>query len=471
MKQLLYILFTVCLCACADILEEKPQAIAVETFYNKAGEVEAGIAAIYSPLRSGSAFGAIYPSLLDISSDMLLSGRASWAPASKFEGLNGTAITRAQGVWGQFYLSIRNANIIIQNVPYSSKLSDAEKNKYIGEAKYLRAFVYFQLVRCWGAVPLRTEANFSELSVPRSTVEDIYKLIISDLEFSEANLSETVAVAGHPTKYSAKTLLADVYFHSGNNEKAAAKSLEVIKSGKYSLVEVKVADGFEKLFGVNISSSIEEIFYLKYAEKSPWEYPIYMHGVGSPYLGTDGYFVHYSNKDYISYKKWDDNDLRKIYGWYAYAGFDPGTILCKKFNDPGSKTPRNDFPLYRYADCLLVYAEASCRATGAPTADGLEALNKVHRRAYGYPSTQASPVDFKLSDYTKDSFIELCIKERGYETIGEGKRWLDLKRTGKAAEYIKATRGLVVQEKHYLWPIPVSELNYNDSIKDQNPGY
>jgi len=471
MKQLLYTLFAILLCACADILEEKPQAIAVETFYNSAGEVEAGIAAIYSPLRSGSAFGAIYPALLDISSDMLLSGRASWAPASKFEGLNGTAITRAQGVWGQFYLSIRNANLIIQNIPNSSKLNDADKNKYIGEAKFMRAFVYFQLVRCWGAVPLRTEANFSELSVPRSPVEEIYKQIISDLEFSEANLPETVPVAGHPTKYSAKSLLADAYFHSGNNQKAAEKSQEVIKSGKYSLVEVTVANDFEKLFGSNITTSTEEIFYLKYSEKSYWEYPIYMHGVGSPHLGIDGYFVHYSNKDYISYKNWDNNDLRKVYGWYLYSGFDPGTILCKKFNDPGSKTPKNDYPLYRYADCLLIYAEASCRASGSPTVDGMEALNKVHRRAYGYPSAQPSPVDYILANFTKDSFIETCIKERGYETIGEGKRWLDLKRTGKAAEYIKATRGLVVQEKHYLWPIPVSELNYNDAITDQNPGY
>lgn len=71
-----------------------------------------------------------------------------------------------------------------------------------------------------------------------------------------------------------------------------------------------------------------------------------------------------------------------------------------------------------------MYAEASCRVASGPTSAGLEALNMVHRRAYGYPSTQPSPVDFKLSDYNKDSFIELCIKERGYETVGESKRWL-----------------------------------------------
>ena len=95
----------------------------------------------------------------------------------------------------------------------------------------------------------------------------------------------------------------------------------------------------------------------------------------------------------------------------------------------------------------------------------------VHRRAYGYPSTQASPVDFNLGSYNKDSFIDLCMQERGYETVGEGKRWLDLKRSGKAAEIIKTNMGKTISESHYLWPIPVSELNYNSAITDQNPGY
>lgn len=476
MKTILFyfnLIIVILLVSCNDMLEEKPQALAVETFYGTAGEVEAGIAAIYSPLRSGSVFGAVYISLLDCSSDQLRSGRGSWQNPSEFQGLDARNITRTQGVWTNFYLSIRNANLIIQNVPESEVLSEVEKNKYIGEAKFLRALTYFHLVRNWGAVPLRTEENFDEFNVPRSPVDKVYELIVSDLVFAESHLPDAPYAEGHPDKWSAKTVLADVYLYLEEFSQATSKSDEILKSGKFSLVEVSEPEDFENLFGATVTSSPEEIFYLEYNQEQAWQHLRYLHGVGVPYLGLNGYYVTQSNVDYPVYKNWDDNDLRKSYGWYEYDGYDPGTVLNKKFNDYGSMTPSNDYPFYRYADVLLIYAEASCQSAGNPTAEGVEALNKVHRRAYGYPSIQNSPVDFIISDFDKDSFIELCIKERGYETQGEGKRWLDLRRLGKekAAEIISATRGVDIAEKHYLWPIPMNEKNYNEAITDQNPGY
>lgn len=474
MKNIFLFVFVLLLASCNDILEENPQAIAVETFYNTADEVEAGVAAIYSPIRSGSSvFGAVYLSLLDCSSDQIKAGRGSWQNPSEFQGLNTTNITRTQGVWTQFYLSIRNANLIIQNVPNSTVLSDAEKNKYIGEAKFLRALINFHLVRNWGPIPLRTEENASEFNVPRTSEAEVYALIKSDLAFAETSLPDEPSVAGHPSKWSAKTVLADVYFYLADYDQATAKADEVINSGQYALVEVSEPDDFENLFGASVVNSVEEIFYLKYNDDNSWGHPRYLHGVGVPYIGLDGYYVTQGNTDYIVYKNWDDNDLRKQFGWYAYDGYIAGTVLNKKFNDPGSLTPSNDYPFYRYADLLLIYAEASCRAAGSPTNEGMEALNQVHRRAYGYPSTQASPVDFKVSDFNQDSFVELCLKERGYETQGEGKRWLDLRRLGKekAAAIIQATRGVGISESHYLWPIPQNEINYNEAITDQNPGY
>jgi hypothetical protein len=134
----------------------------------------------------------------------------------------------------------------------------------------------------------------------------------------------------------------------------------------------------------------------------------------------------------------------------------------------------NDLPLYRYADALLIYAEASCLAANGPTAEGVEALNEVRRRAYGANPKEPSTVDFNLADYDVDSFQDLVLQERAYEFIFEGKRWYDLKRTGKAAEVILAAKGVTVAEKAYLWPIPSSELSYNQALDpetDQNPGY
>lgn len=473
-KLLVYFMAIIMLTSCKDSLIEKPKSIAVETFYNTPGEVEAAIAAIYTPFRSGSLYGAEYIALLECFTDYH-QGRASWAPNSDFNGLNGTNITRSAGQWSALYLAIRNANLVISNVPNGKSLTEENKNKFIAEARFLRSLAYFQLVRGWGGTVIRTEANMKEVSVPRSSLADVYRMIEEDLLFAETHLPESAAAPGRVTKLAGKTLLADVYFHQRKNLEAAKKAKEVIQSGKYSLIEVAKEADFSKLFGADVISSPEEIFYFKYSKESPWNYPLYTNGIGTPYIQSAGYMALYSTEDNSVYANWSNDDLRKKYGWYKWEfGLGANTILNKKFFDPSSLQIRCDYPLYRYADILLMYAEASCEADGVPSAEGLEALNKVHRRAYGYSVTVPSAIDFKLADYTKESFIELIRKERGYETQAEGKRWLDLKRTGKAAEYILSAIGKKIEQKHYLFPIPVSEMGYNkalDPSKDQNPGY
>jgi len=474
MKKILYILTAILLFSCEDVLIEKPKSIAVETFYNTSGEVESAIAAIYVPIRGNNSFGAVYLAMQEAFSDFFV-GRASFAPLSDYQGLNSTNITRAGSAWNDFYLSIRNANLIIKNVSNATKLNDDNKNKYIAEAKFLRALDYFYLVRNWGGVPLHTDQNMDVIEVPRSSVAEIYQLITNDLDFAQNNLPDKAPIAGRPSKWAAKTVLADVYFYQGKNTEAGKLANEVIQSGKYSLVGVSTANDFEKIFGATVVSSTEEIFYLKFSQESSWNLPIYFNGVNTPYLGISGYMAIYGVTNNPLYTSWDDNDLRKTYGWYKWDfGLGANTILNKKFTDPGILTPRNDYPMYRYTDLLLLYAEASCLSANSPTADGMEKLNMVHRRAYGYNPMQASPIDFKLTDYNKQSFTDLVIKERGYETQAEGKRWLDLKRTGRVKEYIKAAKGKDVADIHLLWPIPVSEMSFNKGIdpsKDQNPGY
>lgn len=475
MKNILFISLVACLiCSCNDLLEEKPQAIAVETFYNTVSEVEAGVAAIYTPLRSSNCFRAEYIIMVEEQSDITWEGIGSWMPPSLYQGLDGTNITRVSNTWRQFYLAVRNANIMIEAIPKAKSLSESDKNKYLGEAMFLRALAYFQLVRNWGAIPLRTEANANEFNLPRTSESEIYQLILSDLEFAESTLPNSVSAAGHPTKWSTKMLLADVYFYLNQYDKAAEKSNEVIQSQQFSLVEIETMDDFENLYGATLINTPEEIFYFKFHEQDGFNGALYFHGAANAgeYLRVGGYNVITNSESAPVYMNQDDQDLRKDL-WYLYTQRNPSVLLLRKYNDRTGTNPRNSYPLYRYADCLLLYAEASCRISTGPTTAGLEAINMVHRRAYGYPSTQPSPVDFNISDYNKESFIELCIKERGYETVGESKRWFDLKRLGKeeARRYIKENRGLEITEKHWLWPLPVSETNFNDAITDQNPGY
>lgn len=473
MKKIIVIILTLILFSCEDALVEKPKSIAVKTFYNTPGEVESAIAAIYLPLRWEDGITTVYTSTQEAFSDFF-TGRGSFATLSDYQGLDGTNTTRAGRTWNILYLSIRNANLIINNVPNGINLSDNDKNEYIAEAKFLRALAYFHFVRNWGGVPLRTEENMDIIGVSRNTTAEVYQLITNDLNFAQNNLPDVATIAGKPSKWSAKTLMADVYFYQGMNAEASEKANEVIQSGKYSLVGVTTASDFDKIFGPTVVSSSEEIFYFKSSVDNSINLPIYYNGVGTPYLGTDGYYVIHCKPTNLLYMNWNGNDLRKQYDLYLWSTGLGDVYLIKKFSDPTNSSPRNDLPLYRYTDVLLLYAEASCLAANQPTADGVEKLNMVHRRAYGYDPMQPSPFDFKIADYNKQSFADLVIRERLYETIGEGKRWFDLKRTGKVKEYIKANTGKDVTDKHLLWPIPVSELNYNTALDmntDQNPGY
>ncbi len=475
-----FFLSLVCmLSSCESILKEEPKSLAVETFYNTAAEVEAAVNAIYTPLRSSNTSGmGVYIAVLEAHIDYAY-GRGSYAVLNNFQGLDNVNISRTAGAWEGFYLSIRNANLVIKNAPNGKSISKANIDKYLSEAKFLRAFNYFHLVRNWGGVPIRTEANMNEINAKRNSVAEVYDLILADLKVAEAGLPEQISQSGRPSKWAAKTLLADVYLELKRYTEARDKAEEVMLSKKFSLVSVQTSEDFQKIFGPTVITTPEEVFYLKYSRQSgqgnlwPWltNHP------GTRLHGGGGVYGHHSDITNPIYKNWDDKDLRKGL-WYSWnIGLGTTSILSKKFIDPdaiGGSGAGNDAPWYRYADVLLIYAEATSQAANGPTAAALEALNQVHRRAYGFVPISPSAIDFKLTDYNANSFLDLVIKERGYEFQYEGKRWLELKRTGKAQQIILATKNKTIADKAYLWPIAVSELGYNtaiDPVKDQNPGY
>jgi len=462
--------------SCEGILEEDPKIIAAESFYNTPKEVETGLNAIYAPLRNTSDGG-----IVGINSTLgeFTYGRGSWAPLNNYQGLNDTWITRVSNMWRPFYLGIRNANLIILNVPNGHSLNQSEIDVYVAEAKFLRAFAYFQLVKNWGGVPLRTEANLLVTDLKRSTKNEIYNFIVQDLIQAETNLSDEPRLRGTPSKWVAKTMLADVYLYMEMFKEARDKAKEVIESNKYSLVPVSTSDDFQQIFGPGVSRTSEEIFYTLYSndpgQGNTW--PCLMNHPGTRLYGNSGVFGVHSDSNNSAYSEWDNNDLRKGL-WYLWnIGLGPTSLLSKKLIDPqaqGCGGGSNPITWYRYADLLLIYAEASVIADNGPSIEAIEALNQVHRRAYGYNPTTPSPVDFNISGHNTNSFLDIILKERGFEFDLEGKRWSDLKRTGKAEEIILAVKGVAVPEKNYLWPIPINEFNFNlalNPVVDQNPGY
>ncbi len=467
------------LTSCSDLLEEDPKSVSDVNFYNTDEEVATAVNAIYKSLGVGSNR-AEQIVILDAHTDWGY-GRGSRSNYNDFAGFNSANINNAAARWKMFYLGIRDANIVIKNAPDGTSVSEAGLKRYLGEARFLRALSYFDLVRNWGGVPLRTEENMEERDVPKSPAGTVYEFILEDALYAEANLPAIQTEVGRVTKYAAKMLLADVYMNLGNYAKAAEKSLEVIESNSFSLVPVSSAQEMRmNVFGPDLLTSTEEIFYFKYTRQTGfgnWICWVLNHE-SSGYFNYGGAYAHYSDAENPFMKAWDVNDIRRNLWDKINFGLGPNTLVCNKYSDTQavdkSLGAGNDLPVYRYAEALLFYAEASCMASNGPTAKGMECLNQVHRRAYGKDPLTASSIDFKLEDYHAASFQNLVLQERAYEFIFEGKRWYDLKRTGKAAEVILAAKGITIAEKAYLWPIPTAELDYNQALDpdtDQNPGY
>lgn len=474
MKNILILIPSILLLiACEDLLKEEPKAIASETFYNTSNEVAAAANAMYSPFKTGDFEN--YWALVECNVDYG-KGRGSWASNSNFAGLDATNITRVSLIWGQIYLSIRNANLVIMNTPNGLQTTDIQKTQYIAEAKFIRAFNYFLLVRNWAGVPLRTEETFTQIEIPRSSVSAVYDLILSDLQFAEQNLPDNARLIGTPSKWTAKTLLADVHLNLKNWTQARDLANEVIQSGKYSLVKVSVPDDYYKIFDAHVATSSEEIFFIKHNAIEGSFFGMFAHHPNAPYINKRGYYGHYTLDNNSVIANWDANDLRRQAWFYPFnIGVAPNTMLYKKYiHLDATGNPGTDIPVYRYPDILYIYAEAANFASNGPTAEAVEYLNQVRRRAYGFDPKVTSPVDFKVGDYNKDTFFDLIIKERGYETLYEGKRWHELVRTGKAKQIIKEVHGKDIADKHFLLPIPITETNYNKAIDpatDQNPGY
>jgi tetratricopeptide (TPR) repeat protein len=460
--------------SCESLLEEEPKTIVSENFYQSKSDFEAATNAIYFPLRMVR---SEQIAVLSAHTDWGY-GRGSRAQYNDFDGFNPTNISAAADRWNSFYQGIRNANIVIEKAPLSEQLSEDERKHFLAEARFLRALTYFDVVRNWGGIPLRTEQNIENKDVPKSSPEEVYALILADLAEAEMNPPLTAAEPGRPTQWAAKTLLADVYLQLGDYEMAKSKSQEVIDAAAFQLVTIASADDIrQKIFGAALITSTEEIFAFKFARQTgqgnglPW---ILNHPSTGLY-NFGGAYAHYGDATNPFHREWPDEDLRKGLWQIVDFGLGDSTIVNGKFSETqavDNTGAGNDIPVYRYPELLLIYAEASARVDGVTEAN-IEALNQVHRRAYGLDPSTPSEVDFMMANLTAESFLDIVLQEKAYETQFEGKRWLDLKRTGRAQEFVMKNKGITISEKHYLWPIPLDELNFNDAMNpsDQNPGY
>ena len=463
------------------MLEENPNDLLfASNFYKTASDANSAINAIYTPLRAD--YAARYSYQFTAMEDYA-SAQGAYLPYALYS-MNGSTIAKTDAIFEGFYEVINFANVALKYIPPIA-MDSTSKNALLGEAHFLRALAYRNLVISWGGVPLRSEPTegTTALAVKRASVADTYNFIISDLQYAETNLPSTQALAGKPTMWSAKTMLADVYLTNGQWDSAAANADEVISSGAYSLVPVKQASDFNLIFGPTVVTSSEDVFSLKFTRTSGSPMASYYAMPNCAYANV-GYGTFFGLKTYPLLQNWDTNDLRYKFDIYTSYLDRSGSVVQTsptqpirfgKFEDPGFAPGNgNGFPIYRYPDALLIYAEAASQAAGGPTALALERLNMVHRRAYGYDPTTPSPVDFTMATAsTAASFQDLVLQERAYEFLCEGKRWFDLIRTGTVQQVIMNAKGLAVPDYFLLFPIPQQEIDNNPALgpQDQNPGY
>ncbi len=472
--------------SCKGLLEENPDSFLVSNnFYKNAADANSAVNAISATLRADALYRFRYLVHTTAFEDYA-SGQGVYIPLSQYQ-ISSSVIGITDGFWTGFYKTVDAANRALKYIP-AIDMNETDKQRLLGEAYFYRAYAYYHLAKNFGAVPIRTEPteDLSRIGGKRESLAKVYEQVIADLKNAEIALPSSQTEVGRPTSGAAKIMLADVYLNRELWNEARDKAEEVITSGIYSLVQVSSSSEFDKIFGVDVISSPEEIFTIKFQRSSGGGsfLPQFYHLVTSQWA-TTGFGTFFGFPQYPLIRDWPADDLRKAFNLYTEGPNKQGQIVENsvtqpirfgKFKDsgaPASATHAVDFPIYRYPEALLIYAEAAAMAADGPTDQALERLNQVRRRAYGFNPGSSSPIDYTKDGHTRDSFRDLVLTERAYEFMVEGKRWYDLLRTGKAKQVIKEAKGIDIEETVFLMPVPKQEIDNNPDIspEDQNPGY
>jgi starch-binding outer membrane protein, SusD/RagB family len=480
-KYIVYILIAIIFSACENILEEVPKNfMAPENYYKNEKDALGAIAATYSQVWIGNEW-FNYPRLF---TDWSIA-RGSFASVANWDKvIAADQQARIRNNWNAHYRGINRANIVLNRIPQIEGLNENIKTRLLAEAHFLRAWFYYNLIDMWGPVPLRDEefTGNSEIHVPRAPINEIYDLILNDLTIAEKDLPESVGdETKRATKWAAKMLLARVYLNQEEWGKAATKANEVIESNTFTLISVEEPDDYYKIFATSTTHS-EDIWSHHFSVNTQPQFMQWYLGAGTQYnRGNVWGFTNLPNMNAPLIRNWNDNDLRKGFNLFdRHVNLAGDTVMndaetlwrFKKYiKDPNGYALYN-VPIFRYTEAFLIFAEASTRETGSPTALALERLNIIKRRAYGYDLFSPSPADYS-SGMSLNEFIDTIIQERAYEFFFEDLRWWDLRRTGKIADVILEAHGKTFNSNRLLFPIPDTEIETNEAITvdDQNPGY
>jgi tetratricopeptide (TPR) repeat protein len=482
---LLVIIAATFLISCSEkFLDRQPEdALSPASFYRNPAEMKTGLVGIYKVLQSIYNQGDL-PLIPELMSD---DGKDRFRTDvwQTFKKTNGNS---QSGIWTNNFKMIANANNLIE-IMDKYKPKDAAEEKtikaYKAEASFLRALGYFNLVRIYGAVPLVSK-SFTDLStafgVGRAPVSEVYaQMIVPDLEFAAANClkkSELKGEEARASKGAALTMLGKVHLTMKNHAKAAdvLKRLIVDKeAGSYALLP-NYADVFLATNKFHAESMFEVNFNIAAGQPSYW-FRWVNNDVGLIWgvAGASNLLIEHnlmrefvSTGETVRYKTTIDSgyiasSTIPIQAWVVKHS--PAPAQLKPYNNTGTD---NNYVITRYADALLMYAEA-LMVLGKKD-EAITYVNEVRARAK-VPALTAAKLD-----------IDAILHERRMELAFEGHRYFDLVRTGKAVEVL--TKAIMtpidydtniaisgpISEEQLILPIPVGEIE-KDQTLPQNPGY
>ncbi len=469
--------------SCSDFLNQYPQTdLSEKDFYKTAEDIKSAVNGAYSTLQEGNIYGNWYI-FAEIPSDNTrnqLSG--SVTTQSEFDKFYiDTQNSQIKDFWNAAYKMINRTNTVlgrIDNIPIDQELA----NRYKLECKFIRALMYFNLVRVFGDVPLvLNEISIAEAyNVLREPTDNVYKQIIADLKEAQAlPASYATADDGRATSGAAKALLGQVYMTLNNYSDAEKILGEVVNSGRYALLENTAGslniNGYKSVFSPINHNSKEGIFEIQFLKGGYGEGSNFVNNYAPENSGTNVVTVGGTSGNNIPemdiYNAYEEGDLRRDFS--MSLGYNDNRksgqwvdsrYVCKYMDTPyANGDASNNYPVIRYGNVILMYAEALNK--NGKTAEACKYLNMTRRRGFGYQTTETSPVDLQTSDQSQFAlFVE---QERRVELAFEDQRWFDLIRTGRAVEVMKS-KGFSLNETNLICPIPQKQIDVNPKLTQNN---
>jgi starch-binding outer membrane protein, SusD/RagB family len=468
-----------------DFVKVSPEySIDSENFFNSSDDYYLALVATYDLLQ------ATYPNVIvgEIASDNTLCGGENPTDVIGWQQIDDMIHTptnsNLKNIWDWMFAGVQRANYFME---FQNKIEFDGKEQMIGEVRFLRAYYYFELVKWFGPVPLKIDERFKlgdETSIPRSPKADVYAQIEADLQYAASVLPVTQTQIGRVTKGAAQSLLGKAYLYQEKFTEAATVLEEVIQSGTYSL-----ATNYNDMWEMEGENGPESVFEVQYTDVEGAGFDCLQCSEGNVAVGfsgvrgyegplfTPGFSFNVPVQKAVD--AFEPGDLRKgvtildIVAWAdstgatyttgnEHTGYFNRKYLPRKRsenaqNDPNLTNP-NNYRAIRYADVLLMAAEAFNRG-GIDDGKAQTYLNEVRARAFGNNDHNVSVTGAALTD--------AIWHERHVELMGEGHRFFDLVRIGKAAQEIDG----FVAGKHELFPVPIEEINFSNGNWQQNPNY